>query len=240
MRRALASIAIVLCLQTARARADECRELTEAEVRARLREASLIVAEEEPAMRRWWATFLLAHVTMATATALIATSTPSSRDAMIVNTVSSSIAFLSLLVVTPPIVGAGGSLRPVAEDSPAARLAKLRLTEGLLQRQTNQTAFVRSWVPVTLSAAYITGASLTQLLAVGSIGGALLHAIGGSILGMGRLLLHPTSTRDRYERYLRAHGGPSCDPQASQQTAALEPSWSFVPQGIGLGFVMSF
>jgi hypothetical protein len=241
--RSIVLAALILCaIEPACAQAQvtqECPDLDDAQVRARLHRLASDIDREEPAMRRWWSTFLVLHLTMASAAGILAFSADSTtfRDTMLVSSVSSSLGALTLFTFLPALVGAGGSLAGMPEDTPEDRIAKLRIAEAVMRRSAAQTGFLRDWFAVTASAVYITGGSMA-LLALGLVGGAYLHGIGGAVLGLGRLLLHPTGGRDAWQTYARRYPDVDCLVHASAPEDAFR--WALVPQGLGLGLVMNF
>jgi hypothetical protein len=197
------------------------------------------IQQEEAPVRRWWTSFLLLHASMAAGTAILAGSATDDdfRTEMLVNMTSSSLAVVTLSVLAPPIMGAGDSLRGLPESTPEQRLYKMRMAEDVLRRQAGSIDFMRGWFPASATAAYLVGAGSTLILAYGRETAAYTHVIGGVILGLGRILLHPTSARDAWRRYARAHPDAACE-----EPVAPDPvtSWRLVPVGVGAGIRLSF
>lgn len=216
-----------------------CTELDDDEVHARTAIVTDAIRREEPAVRRWWTSFVLLHATMATGAAILAATAQDEgfRNEMLVGTVSSTLGLATLVVFTPPLMGGGDALRAHPDDTPEARLARLRVAEQILERAASSTDFLRSWLPATLSSLYVTAAASTLLLAFQRSSGAILHSAGGAVIGLGRILLHPTGARARWRRYRRAH--PACEPSPSVASASA-PRAALVPHGIGLGLRVDF
>jgi hypothetical protein len=218
-----------------------CTELPDANVRARLNRLELAVERHEPAMRRWWSSFALLHTTMASVSGILAATARDEnfRNEMLVGMTSSTLALLTILVSVPPLMGGGDRLRSFPDRTPEERLHKLRQAERLLAQSASATDFVRSWLPATLSALYVTAAAGTLLLAFQRPSGAITHSVGGALLGMGRILLHPYGARDVWRRYLRDHPDADCTIEAPR-AASYEPSVQIVAHAIGLGIRIDF
>lgn len=241
MRSAALVLLLVSALpSTAAAQRAACGELSDAEVRARTALIERAIRREEPAVRRWWTSFALLHAVMASGTAILAASAQDEpfRNEMLVNMTSSTLGLATLVVFVPPLMGAGDAMRAQPAGTPAERLHRLRIGEGILARSAASTDFLRSWVPATLSTLYVTGAAGTLLLALERPQGAILHSVGGAVLGLGRILLHPTGARDAWRRYLRAHPDAACDEPPI--AAPIEPRAAVVPYGLGLGLRIDF
>ena len=193
-------------------------------------------------MRRWWSSFALLHATMLSgAIILAATSTDEGqRNELLVGVTSSTLAVASLLFFTPPMLGAGDTLRAMPERTAQERLAKLRRTEDIVRRASDTIDFLFSWVPSTLSGAYVAAASVTMLLAFERDIGAFTHAIGGTILGLGRVLLRPSAARDTWRRYARSFEDAGCQPADTPTPDAPPMSWQLAPAGPGLSFTLRF
>ena len=243
-RAALALLLLAVAPRPAAAQADGAcaRAPEDAEVRARLREVERRVRAHEPAVRRWWATFLFLHATMGAGQAILAASTDDggTRAEMLVGLTSSSLALLTLLVFAPPLMGAGDGLRGLPERTPEERLRKLRIAEGALRREADGIRFTRSWLPSVASAIYVTGASLTLLFGYGEARSAYTLAAGGAILGQARLLLRPTAALGAWESYAARYADAGCAPSAARPGATRAVRWALTPWGLGLGLVLSF
>lgn len=237
------AFALVLTLSFASSAAAQratCSDLSDAEVRARSAVIARAIRTEEPAVRRWWSSFALLHAVMATGTAILAASAQDEpfRNEMLVNMTSSTLGLATLVVFMPPLMGGGDAMRAQPDDTPEARLHRLRVGEGILARSAASTDFLRSWVPATLSTLYVTAAASTLLLAFQRAQGAILHSAGGAVLGLGRILLHPTGARDAWRRYVRAYPDAACD--EAPITTPIEPRAALVPHGLGLGLRVDF
>ncbi len=245
MVRSAAALAFVLVLATAASGAAQraaCTEsLSETEVRARLEVLRGVARREEPAVRRWFTTFALLHSTMAAGGAILAAtqSTDQSRALLIIGAASSALALGSLVVVGPPMMGARNHIASLPEGTPEERLYKLRMAEHLLRRGADSVDFVRSWLPATLSMAYVAGMASVLLFAFDQGVGSITFTIGGVVLGLGRILLRPTGPRDAWRRYVAAHPDADCD---EIRAAALPPGprVALMPHGLGLGLRIDF
>lgn len=220
----------------ARAQREGCVETpSDAEVRQRLAILEGLVRDNEPPIRRWFTSFALLHGTMLSGALIFAISAEdeSFRNTMIVSTVSSALGLGSLLVFVPPLMGAGDTLRSLPEDTPGERLHKMRVAEDVLRRASSSVDFLHGWFPATASTVYVLAASQVLLLGLDQLGGALSHSIGGAILGLGRILLHPTSPRDAWRRYARRYPDAACgEPVATSPETSLR--LEAAPGGFGL------
>lgn len=235
----LALLLVLASASSALAQATACTELADREVRARLAVLSGVVDREEPAVRRWFTSFALLHGVMASAAGILAASADDEgfRNEMLVGTLSSSLALLSLVVVGPPLLGAGTGLRALPEDTAAERLHKLRVAEDALRRDAAAIDFLRSWFPATASTLYVAAAAGTLLLALERPSGAITHSVGGAVLGLGRILLRPIGSRSAWRSYLRAHPDADC---TEVPAVAERPDVAVVVQGLGLGLRVDF
>ena len=241
------ALAFVLALTTipGAAAADDrpvCTETpSDEEVQARLRILEGHVRDEEPGERRWFTTFLLLHGTMAAAGSILAASADTNEGMqvdMTVNTISSVLAAITLLTSIPPLIGAGGSLDEMPEETPEDRLRKLRNAEDILRRANNAAEFVHSWLPATGSALYTTAAATTLLVGFDRLSAAYTHIIGGAVLGLGRLLFRPVGARSRWRRYRRQYPDAACEEGVA---AGLDgPTVRVGMSGLGLSFSLSF
>lgn len=214
--------------------------MPDAQVRARLTALSGRVSVEEPAVRRWWTSFLFLHATMATGAAILAGSAQDEgfRNEMLVGMTSSTLGFVSLAVFGPPMMGAGDTLRALPERTPEERLHKLRVAEDVFRRSAQNIDFLRSWFPATLSGLYVTAAATTLLVGLQRPSGAIIHSVGGALLGLGRILLRPIDSRDTWRRYLRAY--PDADCTMAMPGPDLSPRVTVVAHGVGLGVRVDF
>lgn len=237
------AFALALALAPMRARADDrpiCEETpSDAEVRQRLEVLREYVRAEEPPARRWFTSFLVLHGVMAASSAMLAASADQNEGQQIdmtVNTISSTLAVITLLTATPPMMGAGGTLDGMREDSDAARLAKLREAEDILRREANAVDFVDSWLAATGTAAYTTAASTTLLVAFDRLSAAYTTILGGIVLGHGRLLLRPHGARGLWRRYRRRFPDAACE----EGPTLAGPTLQVTPVGAGVGLTLRF
>ncbi|MBX3270189.1 MAG: hypothetical protein KF729_08000 [Sandaracinaceae bacterium] len=244
MPRLVVVLIAALALGPARARADErplCRETpSDVEVRGRLALVRAYVRAEEAPARRWYTTFLFLHGAMAAGSIMLAASgeqNDGQRVDMTVNAISSTLAVLTMITATPPMIGVGGTLDAMPDDSPEQRLAKLRVAEDALRREANAIAFVDSWLPATGTALYTTAASSTLLLGFDRLGAAYTTIFGGIVLGHGRLLLRPRGTRGRWRAYRDRFPDAACDEAAAPSSGAR---YDVGLVGLGLGLTIQF
>jgi hypothetical protein len=160
------------------------------------------------------------------------------RNEMLVGTTSSTLALTTILIFLPPLFGAGDQLRALPDRTPEDRLYKLRVAEGIFQRSAANIDFFTGAFPVTLTSLYVSAAAGTLLLAFNRPTGALTHSIGGAVLGVGRLLLSPTSARSTWRRYRRAYADAAC--VEAPPTVSYAPRVAIVPHALGLGLRIDF
>lgn len=214
---------------------------SDAEVRERLTILESAVRDEEPAVRRWYSSFLLVQGTVALATGILAVT--AEDDGFRVNQLfsagGSAVGLLALLILAPPELGAGDELRSHEADTPDGRLRKMRAAEDVLRRAHDSIESARGWLPVTISVAYVAVASATLLLAFEQTTGAFLHSVGGVALALSRLLLRPTGARGAWRRYLARYPDAGC---ASAEPVATSPGPTLRvgPTGVGIGLSVSF
>ncbi len=212
---------------------------SDVEVRARLAFLNASIRREEPAVRRWWTSFLLLHTTMASVSAILAASANEDgfRNEMLVGTTSSTLALATILVFIPPLLGAGDQVRGLGDDTAEARLASMRAAEGIFLRSAANIDFALGWFPATLSSLYVAAAGTTLLVAFDRPTGGFVHVAGGTVLGLGRLLLQPTGARSVWRRYRRAYPDAGC---VVGPPPAIQPRVAIVPYGLGLGVRIDF
>lgn len=243
MRFTAVLLAAALTFSTTVVRADDppiCGEAPEdADVRRRLEVLSRHVRQEEPPIRRWFTTFALLHGTMLVAAVVLAASAENdgARNDMLVGATSSALAVTTLVIFSPALLGAGDTLNGMPEDTPEERLVKMRAAESILARSSNTVDFLHSWFPATLTSLYLGAAGATLLLAFDRATTAFTHTVGGVILGMGRVLLHPTGSRDAWRSYRRANPDANCE---EAMAPPPEASWQLSPAGVGLGLTVNF
>lgn len=252
MSRTTAALLAALLLATPLgARADEpatCPEQGPAddEVQRRLAWIEGRIDDTEDDVRRWFGAFVAIHTLLTGVQLTLALSVPDddARPDFIVNSIGGGLGLATLLISMPPILGAGDFVRSLPRDTPEARLAALRAAEDRLRRSAEASRFVRGELSSIASALYVEAASLT-LLFLGRTTGAFTHAVGGTILGQGRLLLHPTGAIDSWRTYQARHADAGCRPEdvpppsTSAPALALTPA-AMGPAGAGVALTLSF
>jgi hypothetical protein len=209
------------------------------EVRARIAEARGAIAAHEPDMRHWWTAFLIVHGVMGGVqlTLFGSAAEDGPRADFGMQALSSFLAMATLLISTPPLLGAGGTLDGMPEDTETARLTKLESAEALLRRSNDAVSFVRGPISSLRTTSYGEAASLVLLLAFNRPSAAIVLAAGSALLGQGRLLLHPWGIRDAWRAYQRRHPDAGCDWAAP---AAPALAWSIAPFGMGMSLSLRF
>jgi len=227
----------------ARADRPRCTEVpSDTAVRTRLTTLRTMIRNEEPGVRRWWTSFAVLHTSMLTGSLLLGVSAGDEgyRNEMIVGTTSSTLALASLVIFLPPLMGAGDSIDAMPEDTPVERLAKMRAAEDRLRRASAGVDFLHSWVPTTLSLGYVAAAAGTLLLAFDRNVGAFTHSIGGTILSLARVLLHPSGPQTAWRRYRNAYPDAGCQPLDEPVAQLPGPSWQLSPAGGGMSLTVRF
>lgn len=230
--------------------ADRCDEfgLDDEQVTERLHDVRARIARHEPDMRHWLTAFAVLHGALLGAEMVLAITANGDgpRNEGIIGAISSGLGLVTLLASFPPLIGAGGTLDAMPEDTPEQRLTKLVRAERLLRESADATAFVRGPVASLLSAGYVV--VVASLLATPLFGpprttGAMVLAAGGVVLGQGRILVHPDGILHEWRRYRFLHHDAGCEPAVLPQVAA-SLAWRFGPAGFagggGLGFQISF
>lgn len=240
----------ILAAQPGRVAADEIACPVEApsddEVQRRLRWLDARFADTEDDVRRWFGAFVILHglLTGVQLTLALATPDDDARIDFIVNTTGSGLGLLTLLISTPPILGAGEMMRGLPRATPEERLASMRVAEARLLRSAEASGFVRGPLASLASTAYVAAAAMT-LLFLDRTTGAMVHAAGGTILAQGRLLLHPTGAIDAWRVYSRHHPDAGCTPEGASARYddgvrfALSPA-GLAPGGVGLALTLAF
>jgi hypothetical protein len=213
---------------------------SDAEVRERLAVARGAIAVHEPDMRHWFTAFVILHAVMGGTqlTLFVAAPDDGQRADFGFQALSSVLGMATLLISTPPLLGAGGTLDGMAEDTPEARRLKLASAESLLRRSSDAVSFVRGPVSSLLTTGYGLAASTVLLLAFNRPSAALLLAGGTAVIGQGRLLLHPWGIRDAWRSYQQRYPDAGCLSQTPP--AALATRWSIGTYGVGLSFTLTF
>lgn len=238
------ALALALSLVASPVLADErpvCADPpSDREVSRRLEIVRGYIRDSEPPARRWFTTFMFLHATMAAGAAMVAIAADTNenqRIEMSVNTLSSTLAVVSLAVAGPPMMGAGDTVDAMPTDSPEARLRALREAEDILRRESNAIDFAHSWLPATGSALYTSGAAIVLLTAFDRVSAAFTLTAGGAVLGLGRLLLRPIDARARWRRYSARFPDAACE---DAPAAEVQPRLSIGVNGAGLGVSLSF
>ncbi len=216
---------------------------SDAEVRERTAYLEARIAEHEPDTRHWWSGFLAFHIALTGVQLTFAIATPDDRARIdsIVFTVSGGLGLATLLITLPPLLGAGDAVRGMdAGETPETRLARLRRIEERVRASSDSVDFIRGFLASGLSLAYTEAASLT-LLFLERPSAAILHAVGATVIGQGRLLLAPTGIRDVWRRYSRRYADAGCavdeaPPPAPSASLSIAPG----PTTLGLGLSLSF
>lgn len=249
--------AVLLALLPAAARADPpaCPDVapSDAEVTRRLAWIERSFERDEDDVRRWYAGFIVAHTLLAGANVALAfgVDAQSNMDeeawwhtpaaSFFVNATGGTLGLLTLLISTPPILGATDTVRALPRGTPEERLSSLRLAEQRLQRSGDAAAFVRGPVASVASTLYVGAAAATLVLLELPVPG-LVHAIGGTILAQGRLLLHPSGPLLAWRTYQAHHPDAACadllEPMARYDAGG--PRIAIVPTGLGLGLTLAF
>lgn len=238
------ALALALSLVASPVLADErpvCTDLpSDREVSQRLEIVRGYIRDSEPPARRWYTTFMFLHATMAAGAAMIAIAADTNegqRIDMSVNTLSSTLAVVSLMVASPPMMGAGDTIDAMPTDSPDARLRALREAEDILRRESNAIDFAHGWLPTTGSVLYTSGAAIVLLTAFDRVSAAFTLAGGGAVLGLGRLLLRPTDARGRWRRYSNRFPDAACE---DAPAADVEPTLRLGLNRAGFGLSLTF
>lgn len=248
-----AALALVLVISPAAVRAQDaaaeaarCEEFgdDDASVRSRLADARAAIGRHEDDMRHWFSAFLVVHSVMMGASLTFAITAPDdgARIELSVQALSSFLGLATILINTPPLVGAGGRLDGMPEGTPEERLLKLVQAETLLRSSAESVSYVRGPVNSLLTSGWGLASSLTLLIGFQRVTGSILLAIGSSVIGQGRILLHPWGIRDEWTRYQRAHADAGCSlPTPTEVLAArVAPRWSFGAFGPGVSFTLAF
>jgi hypothetical protein len=240
----LLSIAVSSMAPMASAQDDDARCLLEGpsddEVRERLAVARTAIGHHEPDMRHWYTAFLVMHGVMGGVqiALFIAAADDDQRADFGFQALSSVLGMATLLISTPPLLGAGGTLDAMPESTEEERRIKLVSAESLMRRSSDAVSFVRGPVSSLLTTGYGLAASAVLLLAFERPTAALTLAAGTALLGQGRLLLHPWGIRDAWTAYRRRYENAGCPFDVPARPVVS--SWNFSTYGIGLSFNLTF
>lgn len=260
-RSALVALTVALPLLVAMpaARADEALcagpPPSDDEIVRRLGWIERAVERDEDDVRRWFTAFVVVHALLGGVNAALAFGTEAGADMdserwwrspaapFFVNATGATLGLLTLLLSTPPILGAGDALARLPRGSRAERRIALRLAERRLRRHHDAAAFVRGALASTASALYVAAAG-TLLVGLGHSVAGIVHALGGSLLAQGRLLLHPEGPIAAWRAYQSRYPDAGCDPIGDadrDEGVAVEASpAALAPGGWGLAIALTF
>lgn len=232
----LAIATLATSVPAARADAAACpdRDPSDVEVTRRLAWIDHRVEEIEPDVRMWWSGFvafqtLLVGVNL---TLLVAANDDDGRIDPLVSGAGSVLGLITLFAFFPPMLGAGDLLRSLPRGTPGERLASLRVAEARLRSSAQASSDVRSDISAISSVLYAEAASLT-LLFLGQTTGAFMQAGGGIVVGLGRMLLHPTGAIDAWRIYSARHPDAGCVPDEPPAHAEARARFVIAPVGLG-------
>lgn len=243
MLRAIGA-ALTLALLTSSvpvAHADEpaaCPEVapSDGEVTRRLAWIEQRVADNEHQVRHWFTGFAAFQALLIGVELTLLLSAPNDTDRIepAISLFGATMGLASLFISLPPILGAGDALRSLPRDTPEDRLAALRIAEARLRASAESSSDARSDVGAIVSILYAEAASLT-LLFLDQTTSAFLQAGGGIVIGLGRILLHPTGAIDAWRTYAATHEDAGCAPEglALQHDPAMR--FAIAPVMLGRG-----
>jgi len=218
--------------------------LDDADVTARIHDIRARIEHHEPDMRHWLTVVGVLHGALFGAELVLGftASGDGPRNEAIIGAISSGLGLVTLFTSFPPLVGAGGQLDAMPEDTPEQRLSKLVRAEALLRTSAESVSFVRGPVASLLSAGYVAVVASLLATVFQRTTGAFILAAGGVVLGQGRLLIHPDGILHEWRRYWFQHPDAGCEPVVRATGVAL--NWSLgpaaMPGGGGLGLSLSF
>ena len=238
-----------LAQDTSEAELARCADfgLDDAEVTARLHDVRARIEQHEPAMRHWVTAVGAIHGALVIGELVLAftASGDGPRTEALIGAISGGLGFVTLLTSFPPLVGAGGSLDAMPEQTPEERLAKLVRAEEILRRSADSVSFVRGPIASLLSAGYVIVVSSLLATVFQRTTGAFVLAAGGVVLGQGRLLVHPDGILHEWRRYRLLHPDAGCEPASPAAAhASLGVGWQLgaapFAGGGGIGFSLTF
>ena len=243
---AIAAVAVLaVAVPSARADGAECPEIapSDAEVTRRLAWIGARFEDTEDDVRLWWGGFVAFQTLLVgiQLTLLFAADEDSERIDPIVSGTGSAVGLATLFAFFPPILGAGDLMRSLPRETPEERLASLRVAEARLRASAAASSDVRNDISAVVSLVYNEAASLT-LLFLGQTIPAFMQAGGGILVGLGRMLLHPTGAIDAWRRYSARHPDAGCEAVAARDGGlrfAIAPV-GLGPGGGGLGLALGF
>lgn len=217
--RAVATAVSILVLTAAVPARAACPPADPATLTERQAALERIFEDHAGDMDLWWTGFMGLHMGMVVAGGVIAQQQQGdARNETLVSLLGSALGAGTLLVVTPPLLEAPTRLAPLPLDTPAQQAAWVALAERMLAEQARKSRFAKSWLARGLAFAYGVGASLVVWLAFHRPWGALRQLVGGTIIGQGRIWLHPSGAADAWDayrgRYLGDCGAAALEPRA--------------------------
>ncbi len=242
----LAAAAPALAQEPSEAEIARCQDfgLDDADVTARIHDIRARIEQHEPAMRHWLTAAAVLHGALLGAELVLGFTANGDgpRNEAIIGAISSGLGLVTLFTSFPPLVGAGGQLDAMPEDTPEQRLSKLVRAEAILHASADGVSFVRGPVASLLSAGYVAVVASLLATVFQRESGAYVLAAGGVVLGQGRLLVHPDGILHEWRRYWFLHPDAGCEPVVRPTSIAL--NWSVgpaaMPSGGGLGLSLSF
>lgn len=224
--------------------------LDDTDVTARIHDIRARIEHHEPDMRHWLTAFAVIQGALLIGQLVLAFTAPEdplrwdrgARWDGIVGAISSGLGVLTLFTSFPPLIGAGGALDAMPEDTAEQRVAKLVRAEQLLRQSAEAVSFVRGPLASLASAAYVGVAASLLATTFQRTTGAYVLSAGGVVLGQGRLLLHPDGILHEWRRYRFQHPDAGCAAPATASTARLD--WllgpAAMPGGGGIGLSLRF
>jgi hypothetical protein len=232
--------------QDAELEVDRCVEfgLDDADVTARIADVRARIALHEPDTRHWWTAWSTVFGALMGAEITIAATAADDGPRIdgLVSTVSLALGLVTQLIAYPPLLGAGGQLDAMPETTPQERVAKLIVAEQLLRRSAEGVRFSRGPIGPILSGLYSIAANTFLIVGFGRTTAAYIGAIGGIILGQGRIVIQPYGIDREWRTYQAAHADAGCASVSPVASAAID--WHLSPSatmgGAGLSFALTF
>jgi hypothetical protein len=219
---------------------------SDADVQRRLQWLETRVADIESDVQLWFMGFGILHAALTSINFAIAVGISDDQERIdyIVNGTGGVLGLATLLISTPPIIGASTMIRSLPRTTPDERLAAMRLVEARLRQSAESSEFVRSPLASLLSAGVVEAGALTLLFFDRPIA-ALLLAGGGTVVGQGQILLHPTGAIDAWRMYLRRYPDAGCIPEGTAVRLDSSVRFAISPAALdrgsaGIAFTLSF
>lgn len=219
--------------------------MDDADVTARIADIRARIERHEPDTRHWWTAWstIFGALMGVELTIAFTAADDGPRIDGIVSTISLALGLVTQLIAYPPLIGAGGQLDAMAESTPDERALKLVQAEQLLRRSAEAVRFSRGPVGPILSGLYSIAANTLLIVAFARTTAAYIGAIGGIILGQGRIVIQPYGIDREWRSYQAAHADAGC---AAPVGAAPGGSLGFhlaptaTTGGGGLSFAITF